>query len=98
MLVVAPFLPHADRNWHGRDEQVWVLTPEGRELEATAHIQITHVNIRDADAPMEMRWPVTVWLTDRSAEEVPNGSRIECSREMRDALLGPKEAGRRQEL
>lgn len=57
-------------------------------MEATARIQITHLNIRDPDVPLEKRWPMTVWLTDRSADEVPNGSRIECSPEMRRALLG----------
>ncbi|WP_035607758.1 hypothetical protein [Haloferula sp. BvORR071] len=93
MLVVQSVFPHADRNWHNRDERVWVITPDGRELEATAHIQITHLNIRDPDVSIEMRWPVTMWLTDRSAEEVPNGSRIECAPEMRRALLGPETEG-----
>jgi hypothetical protein len=48
---------------------------------------MTHLNIRDPDVPIEERWRVTMWLTDRSAEDVPVGSKILVSREVRDAIL-----------
>jgi 4-hydroxy-3-methylbut-2-en-1-yl diphosphate synthase IspG/GcpE len=37
---------------------------------------------------MEARWPIRVWLTDRTEEEVPVGSKILVDPAVRAAILG----------
>jgi hypothetical protein len=92
MLVLAPhFMMPKDwskRGWAQRQELVTVIRPDGSSLPATAQINVTHLNIRDPDVPIEARWPITVWLTDRTEDEVPVGSRIMVVPEVRAAILG----------
>jgi len=64
-----------------------ILTPDGHQIPAAAQVSMTHVNISDPEAPMSERWRVTVWLTDRTSSEVPVGSTILVSPEIRDELL-----------
>ena len=92
MLVLSPHFT-MPKNWsnHGwaeRQEQVTVIRPDGSTLTATAQINVTHLNIRGADVPIEARWPITVWLTDRTEEEVPVGSKIMVDPEVCAAILG----------
>lgn len=79
----------SDRGWSQRTEKVTVLRLDGLELEATAQINMTHLNVRDPDFPLDQRWVITMWLTDRIADEVPSGSRILVAPEVRDAILPP---------
>jgi len=92
MLVLEPrfTLPKdwSKRGWAKRREQVTVVRPDGSSLPATAQINVTHVNIRDPNVPIEARWPITVWLTDRTEDEVPVGSKIMVDPEVRAAILG----------
>jgi hypothetical protein len=92
MLVLAPHFT-MPKNWkeHGwseRREQVTVIRPDGSSLPATAQINMTHLNIRDPKVPGEARWPITVWLTDRTEDEMPVGSKIMVDPEVRAAILG----------
>jgi len=90
MLIIHPDFPTPkgwkERGWSKRTETVLVRRPDGSEIEASAEINMTHLNIR-GPAPIEEVWRVTMWLTDRTAEEVPDGSKILVSREVRDAIL-----------
>ena len=90
MLIIHPrFHPPKDwdtRGWHERTETVVVVRPDGSELDATAQINTTVASCSEF-VPIEERMWVTMWLTDRTAEEVPDGSRILVSREVRDAIL-----------
>jgi hypothetical protein len=90
MLIILPEFPTPrgwkERGWIRRTETVLVERPDGSQVEASAQINMTHRSIR-GPAPIEERWRVTMWLTDRTAEEVPDGSRILVSREVRDAIL-----------
>lgn len=92
MLILSPkFMMPKNWNKHGwseREEAVTVIRPDGNRLPATAQINVTHLNIRDPDVPIEARWPITVWLTDRSEDEVPIGSKIMVDPEVRAAILG----------
>jgi len=92
MLVLSPTftMPKnwSERGWSERKEPVTVQRPDGSTLPATAQINVTHLNIRGADVPLEARWPITVWLTDRTEEEVPIGSKILVDPEVRAAILG----------
>ena len=92
MLVLSPHfhMPKTwkENGWRERQEQVTVLRPDGSELPATAQINVTHLNIRDPDVPIEARWPITLWLTDRTPDEVPIGSKILVQPSVREAILG----------
>ncbi|MDR3404341.1 MAG: hypothetical protein P4L99_17715 [Chthoniobacter sp.] len=96
MLLISPALPvpwdNKGHGWRNRTEQVGVVRPDGRELEATAQINMTHLNIRDPNVPAQARWVVTMWLTDRTSEDVPVGSKMLVSPEVRNALF-PKTGG-----
>lgn len=92
MLVLSPkiILPKTwrERGWSERQEQVTVARPDGSRVTATAQLNMTHLNIRGGDVSLEARWPLTVWLTDLSEDEVPIGSRILVNPEVRAAILG----------
>ena len=92
MLVLSPHFrmpgSWSRHGWTERQEQVTVIRPDGSSLAATAQINVTHLNIRGADVPIEARWPITVWLRDRTEAEVPVGSKIMVDPEVRAAILG----------
>jgi len=94
MLILSPDFPvpngWRERGWNARTEAVTVLPPDGTELAATAQINMTHLNIPDPDFTGS-RWRITVWLTDRTKQEVPVGSKILVSPEVRNAVLGTPE-------
>ena len=92
MLVLTPCLKVSmDQDapkWVQRQERVTVMRPDGSRISATAQINTIHVNIADPHAPIEDRWPIRVWLTDRTEEEVPVGSKILVDPAVRAAILG----------
>jgi hypothetical protein len=65
-----------------------VVRPDATSLLATAQINVTHLNISDPSVPIEARWPITVWLTERTEDEVPVGSKIMVNSEVRAAISG----------
>lgn len=96
MLVILPDFPvpwtSEGTGWADRVEKVTVVRPDGREAESTAEIRMTHLNIRDPNVSAEDRWHVIMWLTDLQKTDVPIGSKIFVSPELRDALRANKAA------
>jgi hypothetical protein len=92
MLVLTPclkvFMGRSAPELVQRQERVTVIRPDGSRIAATAQINTIHVNIADPHAPIEDRWPIRVWLTDRTEEEVPVGSKILVDPAVRAAILG----------
>src|SRR4029453_12448842 len=90
MLIVYPRIRAPQdwdkRGWGKRTEKVIVIRPDGSEIEATAQLNTTVTSSREI-VPIEERMWVTMWLIDRTAGDVPDGSRILVSREVRDAIL-----------
>ena len=78
VLVIHPDLSVPPAGWKERSETVAIVTLDGREFEAAAHISLSHFNIRDPDVE-----------SDRfvSGHDVPDGSKILVSHETRNALL-----------
>jgi hypothetical protein len=74
------------RGWSQRTEAVVVVKPDGQQIDATAQINMTHLNIPTSTS-IDERWRLTVWLSDRTKDDVPVGSRIFVSPEVRDAIL-----------
>ncbi|MBB5035785.1 hypothetical protein HNQ64_000019 [Prosthecobacter dejongeii] len=92
MLVLSPTLMMPDgwstRGWSEREEPVTMVRPDGSALSATAQICVTHLNIRDPDVPIKARWPITIWLTDRTEDEVQVGSKILADPAVCAAIFG----------
>jgi hypothetical protein len=91
ILVIHPDLSVPNEGWKERTEAVAVLRPDGHEFEATAVISLSHVNIRGPDVSIDRIWRVAILFPNKTSEDVPAGSRILVSNEIRGALL-PKTA------
>jgi hypothetical protein len=89
MLVLHPNFP-PPRQPLIQTEKVLVITPDGRELESAAEINVTHLNISDPHVPIEQRWRTTMWLTDKTPDEVPAGSKVFVSPQLRGAIIPRK--------
>lgn len=91
MLIIDPGFPLPDSwkecGWIRRTDYVIVVRPNGSEIAATAVIGMTRSGMRRF-MPVEGRWRITMWLTDRTPQEVPNGSKVLVSPEVRNAILG----------
>jgi hypothetical protein len=87
-LVVRPDFSVPNGRWANRSETVKIETPDGGSFEAKADFNLSHINIADPAAPLDRRWRVIVALPGRTKKELPIGSRIWCSREIRDAIMG----------
>ncbi len=85
-VVVVPDFSVPD-GWKNRTATVVVEKPDGQQYDATAQFSISHFNIADPKVSIDMRWRVTVLLQDWNEEDLPAGSRIIVSREIRDAIL-----------
>jgi hypothetical protein len=86
MLILRPDISVPLSGWKDVTEKVIVLRPGGDEFEATAHISVKHVNIRDPDVSIDRRWRVGLWLADVKKDNVPIGSKIMVSEEVRNTL------------
>jgi hypothetical protein len=80
--------------WKGLTEPVLIARPDGEQIEATAHIGLSypHRNTRHTNSVSYRGLRLTIWLSDCTEQEVPVGSRILVSQEVRTAIL-PDEAG-----
>ena len=90
VLIVYPNLSVPPTGWKARSETVAILTPDGREFEATAQISLSHLNIKMEDrhlSTLDERWRVTISFQGMTSDAVPDGSKILVSHETRDALL-----------
>lgn len=89
VLVVDPRLPVPPDGWKERTETVSVLPPEGPELEAPAKFSLSHLNIRTTEREFVKYepWRVTILFEGLTSDDVPNGSRIFVSQEIKDALF-----------
>jgi len=87
MLIIHPNFSVPKEGWQSRTETVVVIRPDGQEFEATAQMELTHFNIRDPRVSIDKRWRVTLWLTNFTKDDVPIGSKVLVSQQLRDALL-----------
>lgn len=86
-IVLIPDFPVPD-GWQDRIETVTVVKPGGERYETSARLDLTHFNIADPEVPFGRRWRVVVILPDRAQADVPTGSAILGSPDLRTALLG----------
>jgi hypothetical protein len=85
-LVVIPDFS-VPNGWKDRTEKVLVVRPDGQQYEATAQFSMSHFKLLDPNASVDRRWRVALLLQDRNKKELPAGSKILVSQEIRDAIL-----------
>jgi hypothetical protein len=68
---------------------VLIVRPDGQQVSATAHLGLSypHLYTRNPDVSSDKQLRVTVCFSDLAKEDVPAGSKILISKEVRDAIL-----------
>jgi hypothetical protein len=86
-LTLVPDFPvlHYDK-WNDFDTPVLVITPNGEQKEFHANFQRCHFNIRGPGVDISRCWRIVVSLPNASKEDVPVGSRVWVTRDIKRAL------------
>src|SRR2546423_11902169 len=85
-VVVIPDFSVPD-GWKDRTETVAVTRPDGQEYETAAQFSMSHFRLLDRTASLDRSWRDVVLLLNRKKDELPAGSKISVSQEIRDAIL-----------
>ena len=91
-VVLRPDFSAPNGRWKARSDTVTVVRPDGEQFETTAEFKLWHFNISYPTVSIDRRWRVVLSLPGRTRGELPLGTRILVSQEMRDALF-PKNKG-----
>jgi len=86
-LVVMPDFSVPTSDWKPSEENVTIRCPDGREFDAVATFNHTHINIPDPAVPMDRRWRVTICILNIAKEDVPIGSTLLVRKELANQLL-----------
>jgi hypothetical protein len=89
-LVLGPNFSVPNGRWAECSGPALVVRPNGERLEVTARFGLSHFNISDPTVSIDRRWRVVVSLPDCTKDQVPIGTKILVSQEVRDAILGTK--------
>ena len=91
-VILRPDFSVPGGRWSARTESVRIVTPDGQDFETPATFSLSHFNISDPTVSIDQRWRVTIMLPDKLSSDVPVGSKLFVSHEIRDELL-PKPVG-----
>ena len=90
MLMLQPTFPKPQGWRHSvhTPEPVLIVKPDGQRVHATARIGLSypHRYNRNPVVSTDRDLRITVWFSDLSEEDVPVGSKIMISQEIRDAI------------
>lgn len=87
-VVIAPDFPVPSGGWKELSSKVGIATPDGGELDVLARFQMEHICISDPKVRMERGgWWIVCILPDVRKEQIPVGSKLMVSAELRDRLL-----------
>jgi hypothetical protein len=84
-LTLVPDFPSHDK-WNNFDTRVLVITPNGEQKEFQAKFQRWHFNIPNPVVDIRRRWRIVVSLPYASREDVPIGSKVWVTRDIKQAL------------
>ena len=86
-LTLVPDFPvlHHDK-WNNFNTQVLVITPNGEQKEFQAKFQRWHFNFRGPGVDISRCWRIVVSLPNASKEDVPVGSGIWVTHDIKQAL------------
>jgi hypothetical protein len=90
-IVVLPDFSVPPGGWKDRKEELTIISPTGQSSEATALVSVTHFTFSDRTVSADRRLRVVVMIQGRKKEEIPAGSRLFFSHEIRDLLSQKKE-------
>jgi hypothetical protein len=76
--------------WKDRTDCVAVVKPNGQQYETTAQFSMSHYRLLDPNASIDNRWRVVAMLLNQNREDLPVGSKILVSPEVKDAVLPNK--------
>ena len=85
-LILSPDFSIPAGGWKHHAEEVTVATPSGESFVALAHFDPTHFKFSDLKASMDQRARVVVVFPDKSKHEIPIGSSIWASSNLREEL------------
>ena len=86
-LTLVPDFPAPQHdNWNDFDRQILVVTLNGEQKEFQANFQIMHFNFRDPGVDISRRWRIVVSLPYASKEDVPVGSKVWGTRDIKQSL------------
>jgi hypothetical protein len=85
-VVMIPDFPIPDVPWKNRTKPVVIVRPNGSQFQATARIDLTHMNLADPHAAPEQRWRIVVSLPQYTKADVPPGSKIFVMPRLQEAL------------
>jgi hypothetical protein len=91
-VVLRPDFSVPNGRWKARSDTVTVIRPDGQQFDATAEFNLSHFNIPDPRVSIDRRWRVVLSLPGRTKDQVPAGTKILISQELRDELF-PKNLG-----
>ncbi len=86
-IVLLPDFSVPKAGWENCQEVVRLETPDGKQQDIEARIELTHFNISDPNATVDQRWRVVVQLRN-TLEKPPVGSKVFASKRLHYALAG----------
>jgi hypothetical protein len=84
-VFLVPDFPVPKRGWRDRSEAVVIVKPDGQEIKTRAQFGVAHFNIA-GPASLDQRWRVVVRLPACERDQVPIGSKLQVSSEIKDEL------------
>ena len=91
-VVLRPNFSVPNGRWAARADTVTVARPDGQSFQTRAELTLSHFNISDPNVSIDQRWRVIVSLPGRTKNDVPAGTKILVSENLRDALFA-KQSG-----
>lgn len=97
MLMLQPTFPKPQGWRHSvhTPEPVLIIRPNGQQTHATAHIGLSYpqqYSGRNPVVSVDRELRITIWFSDLSEYDVPVGSKIMISQELRDAIVSNRAA------
>jgi hypothetical protein len=84
-LLLVPHFPVPRPDWRGRSEAVVIVKPDGQKFKTRAQFGVVHFNLA-GPASLDQRRRVVVHLPACERDQVPIGSKLLASREIKDEL------------
>lgn len=85
-VVVIPDF-RVPEGWKDCTDTITVTKPDGQQYEVMAQFSMAHFNLIDPNASIDKRWRVVVLLLNGKKEDLPVGSKILVSQEIKEAVL-----------
>ncbi|MEM9567826.1 MAG: hypothetical protein AAF974_05915 [Cyanobacteria bacterium P01_E01_bin.34] len=85
-LTVVPHLPRPKKPWPSFEATGSLLKPDGSDETLLLRFTVSHFNTADPQIPVEQCWQVAVSLPELQKDDVPVGSHLLVSEDVRNRL------------